>query len=299
MHEGALTASRPTRHRRPLDLRDQPLGGGLLGKAVELERQTLPAPAQLAREDVADALRRPALHGWLGVGQLACGEQAEARASQQHVADAAGLLLACRLGDLGEQVGQAGDDRLRQLAAVGGEREHVVGGVAVAGGERRIGLGGHALHARQLLHGDRLTERNLVRPARRVAGVALDQPINGHLGHPPPCGELAAGDGDHPRGGLIQLGLARDVHRLLGVAGGDQGPHAGERAGQLGGPEGRPEEAVDGGQEVVHVLGGGLDVIERALVVVVGGAHQRVPQPRQREDRAPAGGGDDGAADER
>ncbi len=42
---------------------------------------------------------------------------------------------------------------------------------------------------------------------------------------------------------------------------------------------------------------GGLDVLERALVVVVGRADERVPEPRQREDRAPGAGGHDRAAD--
>ena len=40
-------------------------------------------------------------------------------------------------------------------------------------------------------------------------------------------------------------------------------------------------------------------MVQRALVVVVGGADEGVPQPRQREDRAPGAGRDDRAADER
>ena len=40
---------------------------------------------------------------------------------------------------------------------------------------------------------------------------------------------------------------------------------------------------------------GGLDVLEVALVVVVGGADQRLPEPRQHEDRPPAAGGGDRA----
>ena len=224
------------------------------------------------------------------------GEQREPGAPQQHVADAARLLAARRQHDLGEQVGQARDDRLGQLAARGGELEHLPGGVAVAAGERRVGLLGHPLDARQLIDRDRLPERDLVRAAGRVAGFALDEPVDRHLGHPPPGRELAAGDRDHPRGGLIQLGLARDVDRLLRVAGRDQRAHAGERARQLRGSEVGAEELVDGLEQVLDVLAGGLDVLERALVVVVGRADQRVPEPRQREDRAPAAGRHDRAA---
>ncbi len=40
-------------------------------------------------------------------------------------------------------------------------------------------------------------------------------------------------------------------------------------------------------------------MVERPLVVVVGGAHQRVSEPRQREDRAAAAGRHDRAADQR
>ena len=103
-----------------------------------------------------------------------------------------------------------------------------------------------------------------------------------------------------PRGGLVQLGLARDVDGLLRVAGGDQRAHAGERAGQVARARASvPKNALIAVEQVVDVLAGGLDVLERALVVVVGGADQRVPEPRQREDRAPAAGRDDRPADER
>ena len=93
-----------------------------------------------------------------------------------------------------------------------------------------------------------------MRAAGRVARFALDEPVDGHLGHPPPGRELAAGDRDHARRGLIQLGLARDVDRLLRVAGRDQRPHAGERAGQLARLELGAEEGVDGLEQIVDVL---------------------------------------------
>ena len=61
------------------------------------------------------------------------------------------LLVAGAERRLGEQVGQAVDDRLGQLAALGGDAQDVVGGVAVAAGERAVGVLGHALDARQLV----------------------------------------------------------------------------------------------------------------------------------------------------
>ena len=77
-------------------------------------------------------------------------------------------------------------------------------------------------------------ERDLLRAAGRLAALALHDPVHGQLGHPPPGGELAAGDRHEARAGLVQLGLARDVHRLLRVAGRDQRPHARVGAGQVG-----------------------------------------------------------------
>jgi hypothetical protein len=57
-----------------------------------------------------------------------------------------------------------------------------------------------------------------VRAAGRLAPLALDDPVDRELRHPPPGGELAAGDRDEPGARLVQLGLARDVDRLLRVA---------------------------------------------------------------------------------
>jgi hypothetical protein len=137
-----------------------------------------------------------------------------------------------------------------------------------------------------------------VRAAGGVARFALDQAVHGHLRHPPPGGELAAGDRDHPRGGLIEFCLARDVHRLLGIARRDQRAHARERSRQIGVVEGRAEEAVHRLQQVVDVLGGGRHVVERAVVVVVGGADEGVAEPGEREDRTARSSGHDRAAHE-
>jgi hypothetical protein len=196
---------------------------------------------------------------------------------------------------LGQQVGQPGDDRLRQLPALGGHREHVVRGMPVARGQRAVGVLGHSFDTRQVRGVLGRAQRDLVGAAWRVAGLALDQAVDGHLGHPPPGGQLAAGDRDHAAGGLVELGLARDVDRLLRVAGGDQRAHPGVGAREVRRAEGRPEVVVDRGEEVVDVVAGRADVVDVALVVVVGRAHEDAAQPGQHEDRAPAARGDDGA----
>ena len=76
-------------------------------------------------------------------------------------------------------------------------------------------------------------ERDLGGVAGRLAALALDQAVDGLLRHPPPGRQLAAGDRQHPGGGLVELGLAGDVDRLLRVAGRDQRPHAGVGADQV------------------------------------------------------------------
>ena len=129
----------------------------------------------------------------------------------------------------------------------------VVGGVAVAAGEALVGRLGHALHARQAGGVDRLAQRDLVRAARRRARLALDEAVDGQLRHPPPGRQLAAGDGDHPAGGLVELGLARDVDRLLRVAGGDQRSHAGVGARDVLAAERGAEVGVDRAQQVGDV----------------------------------------------
>ena len=76
-------------------------------------------------------------------------------------------LLATRPVDrLGEQVGQALDDRRGERRALGGDAQHVDGLVPVARGERAVGGGVDAGDALQLVGVDRLAERDLVGAAR-------------------------------------------------------------------------------------------------------------------------------------
>ena len=182
-------------------------------------------PSQGAGHRRRDPLRRRALRvGDAARGQQrrrGCGAGARRPRSTACSRRAAWTVSASRSG------GPAGHDRLGQLAALGGHGEDLVGRMAVAAGEALVGGLGHALHPRQAGGVDRLAQRDLVRAARRGARLALDQAVDGHLRHPPPRRQLAAGDGDHPARGLVELGLARDVDRLLRVAGGDQRSHAG------------------------------------------------------------------------
>ena len=70
-------------------------------------------------------------------------------------------------------------------------------------------------------------------------------------------------------------------------------------AGQVVGRQRRAEVVVGrrrAGSRRPPRAGGTWCVVERALVVVVGRAEQRAPEPRQREDRAPAAGRHDRAA---
>ena len=137
-----------------------------------------------------------------------------------------------------------------------------------------------------------------MRAARRVARLAIDEPIDGHLRHPPPGREFAPGDRDHAAGRLIELGLARDVDGFARIARRDQRPHAGVCARQVVDGQRRAEVRVRRVEQVVEILLRGRDVVrrERPLEVVVGRAEQRAPEPRQREDRPPAAGRDDRAA---
>ncbi len=130
--------------------------------------------------------------------------------------------------------GCPGDDRPRQRRVGGGQLQHLSRGEPVAAGERRVRLLGDPGDPRQVLGVGRRPERNLLGAARRLAPVAGDEPVDGKLGHPPPGRQLAAGDRDHPAGGLEQLLPAGDVDRAATVAAGDQRPDAGVGPGEIG-----------------------------------------------------------------
>ena len=72
----------------------------------------------------------------VGGAEVGSREQAEAGAAQQHVGDRAGLLETGGDGRLGSEVGEARDDRPRELRSLAGQAQHVAGGVPVAKGEQ-------------------------------------------------------------------------------------------------------------------------------------------------------------------
>ena len=213
-------------------------------------KRPLVVPAKLGRHRARDARRRAAI----GRAQVPRRQQPEPRTAQQDVADGARLLVARRERGFGEQVGKAGNDLLSELATARGDVQHALGDVAVASREPLVGVVADALHPMQLRWIDRRAERDLLGPARRLPAVALDEPVDGQLRHPPPGRELAAGDRDHPARGLIQLGLARDVDRFAVVAARDQGTYARVCAGDVALAERDAEELVDGIEQVVDVL---------------------------------------------
>ena len=160
--------------------------------------------------------------------------------------------------------GRAGSG-LIALAELGCRRrqlQHVLRGVAVAGGQVGAALLVHPSSSGSSAGSTRQPQRDLVRAAGRLAALALDDPVDRQLRHPPPGGELAAGDRDEAGARLVELGLARDVDGLLRVAGRDQRPHPGVGAREVAGAEGGAEERVDRVEQVVHVVGRGRHVLE-------------------------------------
>ena len=136
--------------------------------------------------------------------------------------------------DLGEQVRVAGDDRLGRARR------------APRRGRARPGPRGRS--GRRAARSPRREARRRSRGPPARAGIPSgmssvrhsasrpsrsDDPVDDLGGHPPEGGQLAARDREHPRRGLVELGLAGDVDRLLRVAGRDQGPHARVGAGQV------------------------------------------------------------------
>ena len=206
---------------------------------------------------------RARVPGEPGRAQRARVQQPQPGAAQQHVLERARLLAAGGERRLDDQVGQVGHDPLGQRR--GRPRPS-------ASRPRRRGRSGAARWSRTSSSScgwpssspgrERHAQRDLGGPAGRLAALALHDPVDRALRHPAPGGQLAAGDRDHPRAGLVQLGLARDVDRLLRVAGGDQRPHARVRAAQVGGGERGGEELVDRVQQVLDVVLGGRDVVE-------------------------------------
>ena len=131
---------------------------------------TRPRPSRARRPAPGHAQR----HLAAGVAQLARGQQAQPGAAQEHVPDRAGLLVAGRERRLGQQVGQAGDDRLGQLA---GPAASPARARRRSRSARRAAVGvlGHALHPGQRGRVDGRAQRDLLgaagawRPSRSTS----------------------------------------------------------------------------------------------------------------------------------
>ena len=134
-------------------------------------------------------------------------------------------------------------------------------------------------------------ERLAPRPRRRTD---LVHRVGRHL----PVGrELAARDRDHARPRHRDHVTPGQIGGPLGCRRLDQWPQAGPRAGDVGGCQLRGGGPVDGRQQIGDVLGGALGIVERAVVVGVGGAHVGLPLPWHHEDRAVVAGDRDHGGD--
>ena len=193
------------------------------------------------------------------------GEDPEAGPPQQHVGDRARLLEAGGDHRLGEQVGavpRRSGAPARGARAASSSTSRA--GVPVAEGEllqRAIGQVGLAETFGQveILRPRRHPERDVLGAARRHAPLALDHPVDDLLRHAPPSRQLAARDRQHPRGGLVELGLARDVHRLAWDrrSRSAAGPRRRRRSGRRR-PRSSSKYVVDRLEQVVDVVGAGL-----------------------------------------
>ena len=147
--------------------------------------------------------------------------QRQAGAAQQDVGDDRACSSRAAITTSASRSGRPGDDRRGQLGSLGGERaarcaRRGRSGRRVARRSPRAAVASATLGRLEVLVLGRHPERDLGGAARRLAAVALDHPVDDLLGHPPPGRQLAAGDRQHPRRGLVELRLARDVDRLLG-----------------------------------------------------------------------------------
>ena len=188
--------------------------------------ELLPERSATARTGPRRAARRPR------PGRAGCAAAARRRPSAPARARAAITTSASRSGWPGT-IGSASSGRSRA------EVEDRARRVAVAEGEL-VGApsGRSTLVSRSSARAAIPSGMSSVRHGR-LAAVALDDPVDDLRRHPPQGGQLAAGDRQHPRRGLVELGAARDVDGLLRVAGRDQRPHAGVGAGQLIGADAR------------------------------------------------------------
>ena len=133
----------------------------------------------------------------------------------------------------------------------------------------------------------------LVRLRLRSATEDLDDLVDRVGGHAPVRRELAAGDGDDAARRGVHRVAAREVGGALALGRGDERPQPGPRPEDVGLGDLRGRRAVDRAQQVRHVVGGDLRIVDRPVVVGVGRAdvgeavRSAVAAPRHDEHRAP------------
>ena len=265
----------------------QALGRGLVAERRGLGGAARGVPAQLLAQRGGDALGAcsPGAHS-------ARAPVSPSRVRRSSTSPTVPRLLAPRGVDrLGEQVRAArGAPAARARRALGREREHVARGVAVAAGELRVGVLRHALDPRQRGGVDRHAERDLVRPAGRVAAsrstirstasFAIRRQV---VSLPPVIVTI-------PLDVSYSSALREMSTDFFGSPVEISGRTPANAPATSPGPEPVPKNSFTAVEQVGDVLAGGLHVLDVALEVVVRRPDQRAAEPRQHEDRAPAAG---------
>ena len=189
----------------------------------------------------------------------------------------------------GTEVREPGDEGFTEVRIVGDERAHGVGLGAEAPGEVFVRA--------RLERGDRRVD-TLTAEQPEVLGLgstaAFAEQIGGGVdrvgGHPAVGGEFPARDGDHA--------ARRDPHRMAaGEVGGagvaaraQQRPQPRPGADDVGVGELLVGDAVERAEQVVDVGRGARGIVERAVVVGVGGADVGGITPRHDEHRSAIAG---------
>ena len=231
---------------------------------------------------------------------LARREQAEARAAQQHVADAARLLGAHGVDGLGEQVGEALDDRRREVRALGGDPQHRRGLVTVARRRARRTAPSATPAERSSSSGSTCwpsgiscVRQGASRASRSTIRSTVIFAIRRQVVSLPPVIVIMPLEVSYSS--ALREMSTEDFESVLEIS----GRTPANAPAICAAPERRAEELVDRGEQVVDVLVGRQHVLELAVVVVVGRADERLAEPWQREDRAPAAGRHDRAGAQR
>ena len=136
----------------------------------------------------------------------------------------------------------------------------------------------------------RAAERDLVGTTPRPSSVAIDEQVDDVLRHPAVRCQLAAGDRDQVRRTVEQRVPARHVRQgcafvLLTVT--QQWTHAHPGTDHVVGRQTAVEHGVARRKDVLEVLGGEVQRVERTVVRRVGRTENRLRPPRNGEHRPP------------